>query len=720
MPKRKKSANNQSSRDRPVGIHSPNQRLYVVLGAVVIAVAVFLAYLPSINGGFIFDDDKLLTNNVHIRSSDGLYKFWCTTEELDYWPVTYTTLWIEWRLWGMSPTGYHVTNLVLHIIESLLIWLILRKLSIPGAFLAAMLFAVHPVNVESVAWISQRKNMMAMLFFLLSIWWYLESEGITPGTSSGAKHLLSTIHYPLTTSLSFSCWYCLSLAAFALAMLSKGSVAVLPVLLLGIVWWLRPLTRWDLLKIAAFFLVSGVLTVVNLWFQTHGAETVMRTAGFTERLLGAGGVVWFYLYKSLLPVELAFVYPQWQIDAGIFVWWLPLSAAVVVTAVFWRYRQSWSRPFLFAWGFFCTALAPVLGFTDVGFMRYSLVADHYQHIALIAVAVLVAVGWNVWHQWSPSISRLSATFVAVAAVGILAFLTWRQSGIYSDGLTLYRATLEKNPDCWMAHNNLALALVDAVQPGEAIKHFQQAIILKPDYVDALNNYGGVLLKLSRPGEAIGYFQRVLQLKPEHAEALNNLGVSLEKTGRPQEAIFYYEKALRLRSDYLMAQANLGNLYFNLGKLQEAIDQYKKALAIKEDNPRIHNSLGNVYQAASQYQQAMEHYSRALQLKPDFPEAHNNLGGIMANDGRFQEAIGHFKMALQYRPDYVTACNNLALAYASLGQSSEAIATARKALDLARSQGQTAQVRQIEDWLKKYQGAEDSGQGAGNSDKKQGQ
>ena len=223
----------------------------------------------------------------------------------------------------------------MHIVEALLIWIILRKLSIPGAFLAAMIFAVHPVNVESVAWIAQRKNMMAMLFFLLSILWYLKagmptaSVGMAPARSHGGpwereQTFSSFILHPS----SFHFWYWLSLAAFVLAMLSKGSVAVLPVLLLGIVWWLRPLTRRDLLRIAPFFLIAVVLTGVNMWFQTHGTEIVIRTAGFTERLLGAGGVVWFYLYKALLPLDLAFIYPQWHIEAGNPLWWLPLVGGV--------------------------------------------------------------------------------------------------------------------------------------------------------------------------------------------------------------------------------------------------------------------------------------------------------------------------------------------------------------------------------------------------------
>ena len=280
-----------------------------------------------------------------------------------------------------------------------MIWAILRKLSIPGAFLAAMLFAVHPVNVESVAWIAQRKNMMTMLFFLLSILWYLKMPAANDNSLASPSAVETKLSAFLTvpSGRGFSRWYWLSLAAFMLAMLSKGSAAVLPVLLLGILWWLRSLTRRNILRIAPFFLLAVALTGVNIWFQTHGEHIEIRNAGFAERLLEAGGVPWFYLYKALLPFDLAFIYPPWHINVSHPLWWLPLLSALIVTAALWRYRKGWSRPFLFAWGFFCVSLVPVMGFTDVGFMKYSLVADHYQHIAIIAVIALAAAGWSIWH-----------------------------------------------------------------------------------------------------------------------------------------------------------------------------------------------------------------------------------------------------------------------------------------------------------------------------------
>jgi tetratricopeptide (TPR) repeat protein len=698
MPNRKKSPKNRASHVRLGTIISSALPLGALAGAAVIVIAVFLVYLPSINGEFVLDDE-LFTQNALNNAPDGLYRLWCTNEAPEYYPAAYTTNWIEWRLWRMCPTGYHVTNLILHVAEALLIWIVLRKLSIPGAFWAALIFAVHPVNVESVAWIAQRRNIMAMLFFLLSILWYLKAAMPTPSANmasarshGGPWERVETSPAPSPWPLTPSprpLWYWLSLAAFVLAMLGKGSAAVLPALLLGIIWWLRPLETvpifagtmqaWSakmglspfiwrhLLRTVPFFAIAAALTVVNVWFQTRGTEVVIRHAGFTDRLVGAGCVVLFYLYKALLPVDLAFVYPQWRIDAGNPLWWLPLLAVLVVTAVLWRYRTGWSRPLLFAWGFFCVALLPVMGFVDTGFMQYSLVADHYQHIAIIGIIALVSALWSLWHRRARGDSRRAAILIAVMAVGVLGFLAWRQNRLYRDPITLYEATLEKNPNCWMAQNNLGTVLVRIGRYQEAIKNFRQVIQINPDYPDVYNQFGIALIHVGRPREAMEQYGRALQLKPNYPEAHNNLGSALDQIGRPSEAIEHYEKALRLNPEYAEA-------YFN---------------------------LGNLYKTAGQYQQAIECYRQALRIKLDYVEAYNNLGIAFFETGQPREAIEHYHQALKWKPDYTQVYYNLALAHAELYQPSEAEAAARKALILARDQGSTAQAEQIENWLNSY-------------------
>ncbi len=641
--------NNFTPARRPAS-HIPPALSRSVLGAgaALIVLATTVAYFPSLSGGFILDDDLLLTDNRLIKAADGLYRFWCTTESVDYWPVTNTTLWLEWRLWGIHPTGYHVTNLVVHIVEALLIWVILRKLSIPGAFLGALLFAVHPVNVESVAWIAQRKNLMAMLFFLLSVLWYLKAE-TPPSRASPARA---------------DCWYWLSLVAFVLAMLGKGSVTILPVVLLGIVWWRRPLTRRDVLRAVPFFVVAAVLTWVNVWFQTHGIITEIRRASFAERLLGAGAVVWFYLYKAMLPINLAFIYPRWHIDTEQVLWWLPLVACVGVTGVLWWYRRGWSRSLLFAWGYFCVALVSVMGFTDVGFMENSLVADHYQHVALIAVTALVAAGWGTCARQTRRSRRWVPNAVAAIVCGALIILTWRQSSRYVNAVTLYQATLGRNPDSWIAHNNLGLALSESSRPQEAIEHYEQALRLKPDYPEAHYNLGYALARQGKLDEAIAHYSEALRITPAYAKAHNNLGNALARQGKLDEAITQYSEALRIYPAYEEAHYNLGNALATRGRLDEAIAQYSEALRINPAYAEAHNNLGNALATQGKLDEAIAQYSEALRINPACAEAHNNLGNALARQGKLDEAIAQYSEALRINPAYAKAHNNLGNALAA--------------------------------------------------------
>ena len=565
-------------------------RFSVPAAVVLIALAALLVYFPALGGRFIWDDEALLGAIGNSKISDGLYKIWCTAQLPDYWPLTNSAFRIQWQLWGTNPTGYHVANLVLHFAESLLIWIILRRLSIPGAFLAALLFAVHPVNVESVAWIAQLKNTMSMLFFLIAILWYLPFIQLAPAS-------LSTDNFSHPSSLipnnsrfiiyrSSFARYCLSLLAFTLAMLSKGSVAVLPLLLLGIIWWRRPVTRRDLLQLAPFFLVAAALTAVNMYFQAYVANVgAIRTVTFTQRLLGAGAVVWFYLYKAILPLGLAFIYPQWNVQTADWLWWLPLAAAMLVTAVLWAYRRRWARPLLFAWAFFCLALAPAMGFADVGLMRISLVADHYQHIAIIGVVTLAAASWSVWRRQAPARLRPATLAVLEFAVCSLALLAWRQSALYLDPVTMYRDVLQKNPECWAACDNLGEILVDAGKTQEAIVLLEKALAIKPDCADAHLNLGKALVITERLPEAIDQFNLTIQFEPGNALAYNNLAGALLVVGRIDDAIENYRHALRLQPNYIGAYHNLALLYARLNRSDDAIALGEKAMEVARSHEK---------------------------------------------------------------------------------------------------------------------------------------
>ena len=660
--------------------------------------AVWLGYLPALHGGFIFDDQVLLTDSPLIKASDGLYRLWFTTEAPDYWPLTSTTFWVEWRLWGPNPTGYHVTNVALHAIEALLLWAILRKLRMGGAYLAALVFAVHPVNVESVAWIAQRKNLVAMLFFLLATLLYLEAD-------AGEARIRRRLDRP-----GVSRWYWLSLAMFLLALLAKGSVATLPILLPLLAWWQRRrVSARDLVRAAPFAAIAAALVLVNIWFQTHGGAEPIRTASLGERLLGAGAVVWFYLSKALLPVHLAFVYPQWHVEVVNPLWWLPLLAALGVSAALLRARGTWGRPFLMAWAFFCVALLPVMGLTDVYFMKYSLVADHYQHIAIIAVVALAAAGWSAWRQRAQGPSRTAAVGVAVAVVGALSWLTVRQSATYRDEETLYRATIEANPDCWLAHYNLAVDLKAQGRRQEAILHLEEAVRARPDYAVAHNNLAIALLEEGRTGEALSHAEQALRITPDNPATLVNLGIVLGKAGRPVAALAPLERAVRLRPDSAEAQYNLGLTLTALARLPEAMDHYREALRLEPDSPEDHYALGNALVSAGRHpegiseleqalrlrpeyaearakmaqalvrsgrpQDAIAHYEEALRLSPDgadAPEGHYNLGVLLTAAGRRQDGRAHYEAALKLRPRYAEAHYNLGVALLGEGRTGEAV------------------------------------------------
>ncbi|MCC6679382.1 MAG: tetratricopeptide repeat protein [Phycisphaeraceae bacterium] len=545
-----------------------------------IPIAAMIVYLPAMRGQFLPDDDELLTHNPLVHAADGLSRTWLTTEAQDYWPISQTSLWIEWRLWGMNPLGYHVTNLLLHVAASMLLYVLLRQLAIPGALLAALLFALHPVNVEAVAWIAQRKTLLAMVFFLLSILCWLRSGG-------------------------YDRWYVLSVIGFLLAMLSKGSAVTLPLILLLLAWWRNNLDRRALMRTTAFFGIALVLGLVNVWFQTHGKPIVIRDVSVIERLLGAAAVVWFYLSKALLPIDLIFIYPKWDIAAGQLQWWLPLIACVAVTALLWRYRKAWARPWLLAWGCFVLALVPVMGFADVGFMKYTLVADHYQYMAIVAPLTLLVAGWQRLH-------RQAATPALILALGVgalLGALTWAQCGIYRDEPTINRATLAKNPDCVFALNNRGVELMNEGRIIESIAHLEHALKLDPDSARIEKNLGLALLSAGRAQEALEHSSRSVQLDDSDAEAHSNLGAVLAALRRWPEAVEQYQRALQLNEKAAEAWANMAVAMAAQGKLAETLDCARRAIEVAE----ARNDPG----MAQSVRDWLKTNATALNLPPDF-------------------------------------------------------------------------------------------------------
>ena len=646
-------------------------------GATLIILLTVVAYVPAMRGGFIWDDGLLISENRTVRASDGLYRFWFTTEAPDYYPLAWSLWWLEWRLWGDSTTGYHVVNVLLHAVNAVLVWIILRHLKIPGAWLAGLLFAVHPVNVATVAWISEQKNTLSMLFYAVAILLYLRFD------EDGRWR-----------------WYGLSLAAFLLALLSKSAVVMLPVVLLGCVWWTRGKVRWkDFLRCGPFFGLSLVLGLVTIWFQYHqalGGYTI-RAASFPSRLAAAGWVPWFYLYKALLPLNLTVIYPKWQIDASRWVSYLPGIILVGCLIVFWWRRKTWGRPLLFGLGYFVVMLFPVLGFFDQGFYQFSLVADHWQYCSIVgAIALSVAAGEMIFRRMGEQ-RRCLGTVAGMAVLMVLAVATWRRGHVYADEETLWRDNVAKNPNAWLAHHNLGIALGQAGRIQEAIWHWEQALRIKPDYARTHYNLGIALGQVGKLADAIAHYEQALRIKPDYAEAHNSLGAALWQAGRIQEAIGHYEQALRIKPDYAEAHNNLGTVLAGQGRVSEAIAEYAAALRIKPDHAEAHHDLGIVLAGQGRVEEAIAEYRASLRIKPDNVEARNNLGVALASQGRVSEAIAEYAAALRIKPDYAEAHYDLGVAFEQEGRIQEAVGHFEQALrikpDYAEAQNRLARLRE---------------------------
>ena len=532
------------------------------------------AYWPSIGGGYLWDDTAFIDRSPTrptarlIQADDGLYRMWFTTEAVDYWPLANSAFWAQWRLWGMNPTGYRVTNIALHALGAVLLWLVLRRLRVPGAWLGALLFAVHPVGVASVAWISELKNCLSLPLCMAAALAWLRFE------DSGHRR-----------------WYALSLVAFLLALTAKTSVVMLPVVLLGMAWWRRGRVGWrDVLRSAPFFAMSLAMGLVTIWFQHKGAigEDIVQAEGILSRVAAAGWVVWFYLGKAFLPVRLSMVYLRWHVDPATLTAWLPLVALAAVTAVGWRWRRGWARPAVATLGYFVVMLVPVLGLVAMIFHQYSLVADHFQYLALPAATALVAAVVTRWGGVGPR--RAVATGVAVVLVLACLGLTWQRATVFRTREGLWRDTIAKNPKATAAHTNLGNVLRRSGRFKEAMAHYEESLRLMSGQPGLHNNLGLALLGQGRIREAIAQYEKALRLEPGNAGIHNNLGLALQGLGRFREAAESYKAALQINPGHVVARVGLGDALHSLGRFEEAAVQYRAALRSSPNDLKALNNL----------------------------------------------------------------------------------------------------------------------------------
>lgn len=561
----------------------------------------FAAYAPALSAGFIWDDDDYVTNNPTIQSATGLFPIWARPgSTVQYYPMVFTTFWLEHRIWRLDPAGYHFTNVLLHALCSVLLYLVLRQLEVHGALLAAFAFAIHPVCVESVAWITERKNVLSTFFYLSSALMFLRTYDIDSASLRGPRPRIR---------------YVGALLLFVLALFSKTVTSTLPVALLIVIWWKRGrLLARDLLLVSPMLVLGATLGAVTIWMERHVVGTTHIDLGLSivGRFVVAGRAVLFYASKLVWPADLTFIYPRWTIDArpG---WQLlaPLGVAAAVLAL-WAFRHRLGRAPLATLLLFIVTLAPALGFIDVFPMRYSFVADHFQYLAMLGPLALVGASVARAARTGPlrhmPVPLRNASLGVVALV--LATLTHVQSRAYADAQTLWTDTLKKNPSAWLAHNNLGDILLRQDRPAEARAHFEEALRLNPEFVEAMVSLGFSRAEAGDLEGAIRLYRRALEIHPTNGLCLTNLGAALIRQGKRDEATVAFRQARDARPEraeyhrnHAMALGLTGELDTAIGGYREAVRRAPQSVLFRVELARLLVRADRLPEARAEYRDA---------------------------------------------------------------------------------------------------------------------
>jgi tetratricopeptide (TPR) repeat protein len=571
--------------------------------------ATILAYLPAMRGGLLLDDDLHITKPA-LQSVSGLGRIWFDVGATQqYYPVVHTAFWLEHRLWGDSVAGYHLINVLLHAGAAGMVVLLMRRLRLPGAWFAAFLFALHPVCVESVAWIAEQKNTLSTFLALGAAIAYLQFDEERNRSR-----------------------FWIALGLFALALLGKTAVVTLPAILLVAVWWRRSRLDWrrDVGPLLLWSALGGAVGLITLSVERKLLAGIHAdfTLTLLERVLLAGRVFWFYIGKLAWPANLTFFYPRWVVNTSEGWQYLyPLAAAALAAALLVLARRR--RGPLAAFLCFTAALIPVLGFFNLEWFGFSYVADHLQYLAILGLIVPLAAALAMGVERLPPAGRRLLPAAACALLAALGALTWRQCGRYRDPVTFYRTAAELSPNSEVAHNHFGAAL--AAVPG-------------------------------RMPEAIEQFEIALRLSPNFAEIHENLGTALLRDpARREEAVAHLETACRLRPDRKSAHDKLAYALSLLpGRLPDSIAQYRISLQMDPDDPFVHYAFGvALMQDPHLRGDAEAQFKTALRLKPNFADAENYLGIVLANTpGRLPEAIAHFEAAVRIDPNMAQARENL--------------------------------------------------------------
>ena len=671
-------------------IFSPRGRALIF--AVALAAVTILAYRPAWHGGFLWDDDDYIINNELLTAPDGWQRIWFSLDSpSQYFPLTYSTFRFEHALWGLNTTGYHWVNILLHIANALLVWAVLARLRVPGAWLAALIFALHPVQVESVAWITERKNVLMGFFFLLTLFaWiaFIEKRTRRPWI-----------------------FYCLALIFYALALSAKATACTLPAALFLILWLLKkPIDMRRLMQIVPFVVFGVGMGLLAVWWERYHQGTNREVFTFLspiERILVASRAVWFYLSKIFWPSELTFIYPRWNISPTDLLNYTWLIAGIAACVAIYFFRRYFGRSVEVAAAFFVATLSPVLGFIMLFTFRYTFVADHYQYLACIGPIALASAGII---GLSEKIIQYRAAIVSAAmlVVAFLATLTWRQAATYADIETLWRTTLARNPECWMAHANIGLVLFQKGKIDDAIAHYRSALHMQPDWWDAEYNLGTALSAKGQVDEALLHSEKAVSMRPTDPDAQVSLGNLLFQKGRIDDAISHYQKAITLRPDYFLAHYGLGHALLEKGELDSAIHVCRSALLLRPLDANCHTTLAIALEEKGNPAEAMGHYQKALELAPSSVPTLTNLAWLLATSRDASLRNGSKAVGLAKQADRLIGGTNalvlrtLAAAYAENDEFAEAIRTARSAMQFARMHGENALAAELNQQIALYE------------------
>lgn len=654
-----------------------------------------VTYLGVWHAGFIWDDDAHLTNNSCIVGPLGFKGIWTTTAAT-YYPLVLTSFWIQHALWGLNPLPYHLVNVAMHAACAILLWRVLLRLEVQGAWLGAAIWALHPVQVESVAWITELKNTQSCFFYLLSILWFLKWREAIESVQDRQRN------WPA---------YALSLLCAVAAILSKSSTVMLPVILGLCWWWMDGRWRWrNVTALIPFLFVSVAASAWTIWEQKFhnsavGAEWAQT---WLQRFIIAGRDIWFYLGKLFWPHPLIFIYPRWQIDSLQIIAFVPTLAAIAGLLILWWQRNGPLRSMFFAAAYFVISLFPVLGFFDVYFFRYAFVGDHFQYLASIGPLALIGSGiaWQYSHVQSRRRPVIELAFVAIVFV-LFGSLTWRQVNIYRDLETLWRDTVEKDPDSWMAQNSFAHVLMESGRVNEALPHLEKAAKVARDRFETQNNLGYASVLLGRVEESLPYFSRALELDPNRADLHQNLGKAYLMLGNLDEADAHLRRALEIDARNVPAYSDLGNLLLRVGRANESLANLRQAIRFDPKYRFAQYNLAATLSYLGETDEALSHLKTALALEPPTPEGKRNVAWMLATSADARVRDGAKAVQLAESANELTRGTNpvfvvtLAAAYAETGRFEDAIQTAEKALQLANRSGLVSLIPSIQSQIELY-------------------